>query len=352
MSALCQLRKVCSVAIRRALRTYIHSRQPPLSVRKRERRTVTSSTKTVKYGTRLQRRRGRRAEATKACFSLHILVHVHMEVSAAPLLIRTAVFGAAAGIFAYLHVRRKRSHGVLPTEAACRQQRQRLQKLRDGQDLGSHSGVFYNEADAPNWLRPLFRDPSLRRVLMREWEDVAWRKSCGWRGRDLIHDPVGTGVCVHCYFWNDATKTLTGVVSFGPDAESHRGLCHGGAMTSLMDDLCGHIAFMAPTKASAPWCGATVQVDCKLCKPVHVGDVLKLVGTVHVVDAPNKRGLEKVHITATLLGEDETVYCELKGLSISGFSMHTIEDAVAQRTWLRDETVLRDSGWLLPAPPS
>ena len=33
--------------------------------------------------------------------------------------------------------------------------------------------------------------------------------------------------------------TLTGIVRFGPEAESHRGLCHGGAMTSLMDDLCG-----------------------------------------------------------------------------------------------------------------
>ena len=40
-------------------------------------------------------------------------------------------------------------------------------------------------------------------------------------------------------------------------------------MTSLMDDLCGHICFVA---AAAPWCGATVQLNCKLMKPVHVGD--------------------------------------------------------------------------------
>ena len=29
------------------------------------------------------------------------------------------------------------------------------------------------------------------------------------------------------YFWNESTQTLTGVVHFGPNAESHRGLCHG-----------------------------------------------------------------------------------------------------------------------------
>ena len=37
----------------------------------------------------------------------------------------------------------------------------------------------------------------------------------------------------------------------------------GGAMTSLMDDLCGHICFVA---AEAPWCGATVQVSSKSSK--------------------------------------------------------------------------------------
>jgi hypothetical protein len=131
-------------------------------------------------------------------------------------------------------------------------------------------------------------------VLLREWEDAEWRVKAGWVGSDLIHRPGGRGVQVLAYFWHPETLTLTGIARFGPDAESHRGLCHGasataspastspplhapplhlpaarlphvthpkhtgGAMTSLMDDLCGHICFVA---AEAPWCGATVQVS-------------------------------------------------------------------------------------------
>ena len=146
-----------------------------------------------------------------------------------------------------------------------------------------------------------------RRVLLREWEDAEWRVKAGWVGSDLIHRPGGRGVQVLAYFWHPETLTLTGIARFGPDAESHRGLCHGasttprlrsappastsppprlpppphlsafpppdcltlriphtgGAMTSLMDDLCGHICFVA---AEAPWCGATVQVSGKRSK--------------------------------------------------------------------------------------
>ena len=43
-----------------------------------------------------------------------------------------------------------------------------------------------------------------------------------------------------------------------PDCLTLRTPHTGGAMTSLMDDLCGHICFVA---AEAPWCGATVQVS-------------------------------------------------------------------------------------------
>ena len=148
-----------------------------------------------------------------------------------------------------------------------------------------------------------------RRVLLREWEDSEWRVTAGWVGSDLIHRPGGRGVQVLAYFWQPETLTLTGIARFGPDAESHRGLCHGasttaspaftsrlsclhlpplrhaaarwphatrpsltpraprpgGAMTSLMDDLCGHICFVA---AEAPWCGATVQARRRSSRPL------------------------------------------------------------------------------------
>ena len=137
-------------------------------------------------------------------------------------------------------------------------------------------------------------------MLLREWEDREWRVTAGWVGSDLIHRPGGRGVQVLAYFWQPETLTLTGIARFGPDAESHRGLCHGasttaspaftshlsampppdgptpraltpraprpgGAMTSLMDDLCGHICFVA---AEAPWCGATVQARRRRSRPL------------------------------------------------------------------------------------
>lgn len=83
-----------------------------------------------------------------------------------------------------------------------------------------------------------------------------------------------------------------------------------------------------------------------LKKPVKVGDVLKLTGRITSREI-NKRGLEKVHIYAALTGEDGSVYCELKGLSITPVPMHTIDDHVSKRKWIDGERVLRDTGWQL-----
>lgn len=225
-----------------------------------------------------------------------------------------------------------------------------LQRLRHP-DLGdANSGAFFNEADAPPWLRGLFADPSLLRVFLREWEDVKWRQKSGWHGTDLIHNPDGIGVQVQAYFWSPPTLTLTGIVRFGRGAESHRGLCHGGAMTSLMDDLCGHICFVA---SSAPWCGATVQVNCKLMKPVRVGEVLKIVGRIVKRETKEKDGKlsTKVFISAELLGEDDAVYASLEGLSITPVVMDGINDEVSRREWVisrplgRSAGAMRDNGW-------
>lgn len=206
----------------------------------------------------------------------------------------------------------------------------------------STSGVHFNVTDAPAWLRPLFDDtsrPAGKRILMREWEDTEWRQRNGWSGVDLIHDPRGQGVQVLAYFWDSKVNVLTGIARFGGAAESHRGLCHGGSMTSLMDDLCGHITFFAGPR---PWCGATVQVDCKLIKPVKVGDVLKLSGTIDRVEG------KKVFISATLSAEDGALHATMSGLSISPAIMSTINDAVDNREWLAHPDVILDSGWLLP----
>jgi len=58
--------------------------------------------------------------------------------------------------------------------------------------------------------------------------------------------------------------------------------------------------------------------------------VLKLSGKI-TSRATNSRALEKVQIHAALTGEDASVYCELKGLSITPVPMHTIEDDVSRQ---------------------
>lgn len=80
---------------------------------------------------------------------------------------------------------------------------------------------------------------------------------------------------------------------------------------------------------------------------MRVGDELKLVGKIDKREKNSKGDREKVHISASLFGEDGTNYCQLKGMSVTPVPMHTIDDAVARRTWLADEKVLRDSGWEL-----
>ncbi|GMI23778.1 hypothetical protein TeGR_g7920, partial [Tetraparma gracilis] len=203
------------------------------------------------------------------------------------------------------------------------------------------SGVYYNILDAPVYLRPLFSAGGLR-VLLREWEDAAFRALSGWSGTDLIHNPVGEGVVVNAYFWDPSSKVLTGIATFGPAAESHRGLCHGGAMTSLMDDVCGHLPFLHG--GEKPWDGATVQVDCQLLKPVPVGSVLCVRGRVTKVEK------KKVFLEAELIGDsldEPVIYAKMKGLTLRPVRMGQ-DDAVGRRKWMPGREVMLDSGWLLP----
>ena len=153
------------------------------------------------------------------------------------------------------------------------------------------------------------------------------------------------------YYYDDGaegTKEMTGVVWFGPDAESHRGLCHGGAMSALMDDFCGHVAFVP---SDSPWSGATVQINVSLKKPVRVGSILRIVGRV------SKREGRKVYVEAVLddgggkeANAEPVIYAALEGLSMDGVKMSDQEDEVATRTWevhtcQEGRRHRRDSGW-------
>mmetsp|Transcript_22117 Transcript_22117/g.48192 ORF Transcript_22117/g.48192 Transcript_22117/m.48192 type:complete len:268 (+) Transcript_22117:133-936(+) len=205
----------------------------------------------------------------------------------------------------------------------------------------------------PPFARELERNAALHQIRLREWEDMEWRQKSGWRGKDFCHNPEGRAVRVLSYYYADdncpdGKKDMTGVVWFGPDAESHRGLCHGGAMSALMDDFCGHVAFVT---SDSPWSGATVQVNVSLKKPVKVGSVLRIVGRV------SKREGRKVHVEAVLDdgggwegNAEPVVYAVLEGLSIDGVKMSEHDDEIATRTWemhtcREGRRHRRDSGW-------
>lgn len=190
----------------------------------------------------------------------------------------------------------------------------------------------------PQWLHWLKDKAGSYRVLMREWEDLQWRHQCGWQGQDLIHGP-DSAVHIPCYFFDPSEKALRGPVLFRAGAESHRGLCHGGAMTSAMDDVLGHICFLAV--GQGPWTGATVQVNCKLMKPVRVGQTL-------LVEARVVRQEKwKVSIEASLSDEAGEVYGAMEGLAFSGVKLQSEEHDVDRRKWVFDDThrVVYDSGW-------
>ncbi|CAE8638296.1 unnamed protein product [Polarella glacialis] len=192
-----------------------------------------------------------------------------------------------------------------------------------------HRAAALAAVSVPPWLKWLEESPFHYKVRLREWEDEDWRRDSGWQGSDLIHGGSSSAICVPCYFYSPAEMALKGPVIFGRSSESHRGFCHGGAMTSALDDVCGHVAFLAAGRG--PWCGATVQVNCKLNKPVRSGQVLLLEGKVIKQDG------KKVSVQASLSDEDGLVYATMEGLSIVGAKMQLEESNLDQREWRYDE---------------
>jgi 8-oxo-dGTP diphosphatase len=221
----------------------------------------------------------------------------------------------------------------------------------EGADAAAHAAAGLSPV-LPGWAAPMAESADYQRVLMREWEDESWRRARGWYGSDLIHGRHAA-VRVLAYWWNPSQQTLSGVVRFNPGAESHRGICHGGAMTSVLDDVLGHCCFMG---GGGPWVGATVKLDVTLKAPVKVGATLRVVGQI-LEKTESKGGRFKVKIAARL-EEGEAIegketpecYAEMNGLSIEGVRLPSpvAHDAVDERVWLPTTGALaekRDSGW-------
>lgn len=156
--------------------------------------------------------------------------------------------------------------------------------------------------ELPSWAHPTKRSSWGTILQIQEWDDngtedcnqnnTQYRTLNGWKGNDLVHSqssPVRILEYRLLYNKNDDDNsndnkaTLTGIVHFTPNAESHKGYCHGGSMCSILDDIIGWTGFCA-TGRCIPWSGFTVQVNSKLFKPVQVDSILKIVCTVEKIE--------------------------------------------------------------------
>ena len=154
-------------------------------------------------------------------------------------------------------------------------------------------------------------------LRVKEWDDESSRSADGFKGRDYVHSSdAGARVTQYflCFEPRDGTYPrirLHGTVRMGPAAESHRGLCHGGSMTALMDDVVGWTGFCA-TGVCIPWSGFTAQINCKLCAPIEVGAELIIEGEI------DRREGRKCFIVARLVSDtaDEVVHATCEGLFI------------------------------------
>ena len=108
---------------------------------------------------------------------------------------------------------------------------------------------------------------------------------------------------------------LQGAALFTPNAESHKGLCHGGTMCAVMDDVIGWVGFCV-SGACLPWSGFTVKVNTNLQAPVKVGSWLRVEGEITAVER------RKVHVRASLVAPavdgqpEEVVHCVAEGLFV------------------------------------
>jgi acyl-coenzyme A thioesterase PaaI-like protein len=107
---------------------------------------------------------------------------------------------------------------------------------------------------------------------------------------------------------DDHSIHITSAVYFTKEAESHQGLCHGGTMCAVMDDVIGWTGFCESGECH-PWSGYTVQVDTSLKKPIAIGSFLKVEGWIE-----RREGRRKVHIKARLTDEHGTEHAVGSGL--------------------------------------
>jgi len=169
----------------------------------------------------------------------------------------------------------------------------------------------------PSWFTELQKSGQYELLRIDEWErGWIWRLANGWLGTDYVHG-VDAAVHVAGYLLGKTPEghaKLIGAVHFGPGAESHKTLCHGGTMCAAMDDAMGWVGFCVSGRCQ-PWSGFTVQVNTSLQAPIAVGSWLRLEGEIYGVER------RKVRVRATLTapavdGADAVTHCTGDGLFV------------------------------------
>ena len=167
----------------------------------------------------------------------------------------------------------------------------------------------------PVWWTDMAAVDGAAPLRVAEWENgPEWRRENGWTGSDFVHAQTAP-VHIPGYLLDSpgGGPRLVGAAHFGPAAESHRGLCHGGTMCALMDDVIGWCGFCA-SGTCEPWSGFTVQIDTSLRAPVAVGAWLRVEATI--VRREGRKVWVEASLSDPLACSDgrPRVHCEAKGL--------------------------------------
>lgn len=209
---------------------------------------------------------------------------------------------------------------------------------------GPHSAaITSHRLELPQWVSK-YEESSGEALQVDEWKeehaasstsDHSYRQKHGWLGRDLIHD-IHSPVRVMNYYVHYGTEQpltglsrggvgtrLTGIVHFTKRAESHPGFCHGGSMTSVLDDVIGWVAFLV-TGQCRPWSGFTVQVNTSLKRPIPVDSILVVQATIVQVIR------RKVSVEATIFDPQENEELENDGdvFSIQPNAIHATAEGL------------------------
>lgn len=166
-------------------------------------------------------------------------------------------------------------------------------------------------------------------VNPREWADEAFREDDGFAGVDFCHSCTASVRILEYALLSSIesvdrvtdsnqlklTPRLVGAVYFSPRAESHRGLCHGGSMTAVMDDVIGWLGFCCSGEV-IPWDGYTVQVNTALKKSIEVGSLMKIEAWVDRFEGSRKVWIKAI-LSDPILG---TIHSESEGLFLKATS--------------------------------